>query len=101
MEACGFRDALPEIGKLGAEVLGASVDDVKAQRAFAEKFEVPFPLLCDTQKTLSKAYGVLTERGSSGRSTFLIDKAGVIRKVWPKVSPAGHPAEILRALASL
>jgi len=83
-------------------VFGASVDGMKAQKAFAEKFDVPYPLLCDTEKTLSKAYGVLSPSGTTaGRSTFLIDSSGIVRKVWPKVTPAGHPAEIVRALKSL
>lgn len=101
MEACGFRDAITQIQELGAVVLGASVDDVKAQRSFAEKFDVPFLLLCDTGKTLSRAYGVLSGQGASGRSTFLIDTGGMIRKAWPKVTPAGHPAEVVTALRSL
>ena len=101
MEACGFRDAISQIQDLGAVVLGASVDDVKAQRMFAEKFDVPFKLLCDTEKTLSKAFGVLSPNGTSGRSTYLIDSGGVIRKIWPRVSPAGHPAEVVKALRAL
>lgn len=82
-------------------MLGASTDPVKAQKAFADKFHVSFPLLCDTEKTLSRDYGVLGSSGMSGRSTFLIDKNGIVRKVWPKVTPAGHPAEILKALKAL
>jgi len=101
VEACGFRDAIAEIRSLGAEILGASVDSVKDQKAFADKFQIAYPLLCDTDKSLAKSYGVLGERGSAGRSTFLIDKSGVIRSVWPKVSPAGHPAEIITALKAL
>jgi len=77
------------------------VDSVTDQKAFADKFDVSYPLLCDTEKALSRAYGVLGASGSSGRSTFLIDRDGVVRKVWAKVTPAGHPAEIVRALKAL
>ncbi len=101
MEACGFRDAISEIRALGAEVLGASADGVEAQRRFAEKFAVPFPLLCDTQKTLAKAYGALSPESRVARRTFLIDRTGTLRKVWPKVAPAGHPAEVITALKAL
>lgn len=70
------------------------------QRAFAEKFDVPYPMLCDTDKSVAKAYGVLG--GSyANRASFLIDKEGVVRKVWPKVTPASHPAEVIQALRSL
>jgi peroxiredoxin Q/BCP len=101
VEACGFRDAISQIQELGAVLLGASVDDIKTQRSFAEKFDVPYKLLSDTERALSRAYGVLSANNSSGRSTYLIDSGGVIRKVWPKVTPAGHALEILKALRSL
>lgn len=101
MEACGFRDAIQEIRSLGAEVLGASTDDVASQKAFAEKFDVPFTLLCDTGKTLSQAYGVLGSGGYASRASFLIDRDGTLRKVWAKVTPAGHPAEVIRVLKAL
>jgi thioredoxin-dependent peroxiredoxin len=77
------------------------VDGVDAQRKFAEKFDVPFPLLCDTDKSLSRAYGVLGGGGSAARATFVIDSGGVVRKVWPKVSPPAHPGEVITALKAL
>ena len=70
------------------------------QRAFAEKYEVPYPMLCDTEKVMAKAYGVLGGSHAT-RASFLIDKEGVVRKVWPKVTPASHPAEVIQALKSL
>lgn len=57
-------------------------------------------MLCDTDKTLAQAYGVLGG-GYASRASFLIDKEGVVRKVWPKVAPASHPAEVIKALRSL
>lgn len=71
------------------------------QKAFAEKFQLPFTLLADPEKSLAKAYGVLGASGTASRATFLIDKTGTVRKVWPKVSPGGHPAEVIKALKSL
>jgi peroxiredoxin Q/BCP len=77
------------------------VDGVQDQKAFADKFQLPFTLLADTDKSLARDYGVLGASGMASRATFLIDKTGTIRKVWPKVSPGGHPAEVIKALKSL
>jgi len=73
---------------------------VEDQRAFAEKYSVPYPMLCDTDKTVAKAYGALGGNYAT-RASFLIDKQGIVRKVWPKVTPASHPAEVIEALRSL
>lgn len=97
MEARGFRDAAEEIRSLGAEVVGASLDDEPAQKAFVEKYGLPFPMLCDTEGVLARAYGVLGP-GFASRMTFLIGRDGTIRKVWPRVSPAAHASEVIAAL---
>ena len=104
-EACGFRDVYRQIQKKGAVVLGVSVDPVKSHKKFTEKFQLPFPLLADEDKSLVTAYGVWGEKVFMGRKylgvhrvTFLIGPDGRIRQVWPKVKPEEHPAEVLAAL---
>lgn len=103
-EACGFRDAEAELKAAGIEVLGVSADDLESHHKFAEKFSLPFPLLADTDTTVSNAYGAYGERQARGgtvigvrRMTYLIDEAGKIQKIWPTVQPEGHAAEVLEA----
>lgn len=94
-EACGFRDDIGDIEAKGAVVLGVSTDDVESHKLFAEKFHLNFPLLADTDKSVSTHYGVLGESGYAKRVTFLIDGTGTIVKVYPAVSPVGHSQELL------
>ncbi len=99
VEACGLRDQYQKIREQGAEVLGVSVDSTTSHQEFTEKYHLPFPLLADTDKTVSKAYGVLNEKSNmSRRVTFLIDEHGKILKTFETVKPAEHPQEILDAL---
>ena len=105
MEACGFRDAYKRIQKAGAVVLGVSPDTPAAQKSFQEKFDLPFTLLCDTDKKVAIKYGVLKEKNMYGkkvmgieRTTFLIGPDGKIKKVFPKVKAEGHAEEVLAAL---
>src|SRR5256886_17314614 len=98
-EACGLREEYQKIREQGAEVLGVSVDSTESHQKFTEKFHLPFPLLADTEKTVSKSYGVLNEKGTSSRRvTFLIDEHGKILKTFDPVKPAEHTQEILDAL---
>lgn len=104
-EACGFRDIYQQIRDKGAVVLGVSVDPVKSHKKFTDKYQLPFPLLADEDKSLVTAYGVWGEKVFMGRKylgvyrvTFLIGPDGRIRQVWPKVKPEEHPAEVLAAL---
>ena len=101
-EACAFRDNFPNFKKIDATVLGVSVDGQKAHRKFADKFELPFTLLVDEEKKIVEAYGVWGLKKFMGREymgtnrvTYLIDEQGVIEKVWPKVKPETHAAEVL------
>jgi len=86
-------------------VLGISPDTPKAQANFKEKEGLNFTLLCDVDKKVAQAYGVWKEKNMYGkkvmgieRTTFLIDEAGKIAKIFAKVKPAGHAAEVLAAL---
>jgi peroxiredoxin Q/BCP len=107
-EACSFRDADHQMQKRGVIVLGVSADDMASHQKFADKYSLSFPLLADTDKTVSQRYGVWKERNMYGkkfmgvnRETFLIDKDGIVRKVWPKVKAEGHAQEVLEAIESL
>src|SRR5690242_20761772 len=72
VESCGLRDQYQKIRELGAEVLGVSVDSVESHQKFTEKFHLPFQLLADTDKSITKAYGVLNDKSNMARRvTFL------------------------------
>jgi thioredoxin-dependent peroxiredoxin len=107
-EACSFRDADHEMQKRGIVVLGISADDIASHEKFADKYGLPFPLLSDTDTTVSQRYGVWKEKNLYGkkymgiaRETFLIDKEGIVRKVWPKVKAEGHASEVLDTIEAL
>jgi thioredoxin-dependent peroxiredoxin len=104
-EACSFRDHWDDFKKKGAVVLGVSTDPVKSHDKFVEKFKLPFTLLADDDKSIVQAYGVWGPKTFMGvkytgtsRVTFLIGPDGKIKKIWPKVKPAEHVAEVLAAL---
>ena len=101
-EACIFRDSYSSYQEAGAEILGVSVDGVSSHGRFASKYSLPFPLLADREKTISKTYGVLRPTGTSTeRVTFIIDKEGRIAKVFPRVRVDVHSDEVLAAIKSL
>jgi peroxiredoxin Q/BCP len=104
-ESCTFRDMQKEYEDAGAAILGVSLDDVESHRQFADKFKLPFPLLADTDNAVSSAYGVYKEKNLYGkksmgieRTTFVIDKAGKIAKVFPRVKVDQHGDEVLAFL---
>lgn len=87
MELAALRDQYDRFKKANTEILGISTDNVTTQGKFCESLKLPFPLLADDAKAMSRAYGILLERGDkafSDRSLFLIDKTGKIRYVNPK-----------------
>jgi peroxiredoxin Q/BCP len=107
-EACSFRDHFDKFKKLGVEVLGVSIDHEKSHGSFAQKYELPFGLLADTEKRMVEAYGVWGEKSMYGRKyvgtqrvTYLIDKTGYIAAVFPKVKPAEHAEEILAFIQNM
>jgi len=107
-EACEFRDAFPRFDKSQAVILGVSPDPVKSHQKFKAKYELPFTLLADTDHAVAERYGVWKEKSMYGRkymgverTTFIIDGAGKIAKIFEKVKPQGHAAEVEAALAVL
>ena len=104
-QACAFAGSLSEIKAQGAVVLGVSKDSVASHRKFADKYGLPFTLLSDPQLEAIQAYGVWQEKKLYGkvsmgvvRTTFVIDEAGVVAAVMPKVKPDTNAAEVLRLL---
>ncbi len=102
VEACSLRDNFPKFGQLDAVVLGVSADAVERHAKFAAKYKLPFTLLADPEKDAVKKYGTWGSKKIFGRSymgtrrtSFLIDPTGKIAKVYEKVKPAQHAAEVL------
>jgi thioredoxin-dependent peroxiredoxin len=100
-ESCGFRDVYADLGKHDAVVIGISTDEAGDQKKFIEKESLNFPLIADPEKAATKAFGALSERGFASRYTFVIDKEGVIRKVYTKVDVNKHPPEVLEFVKTL
>ncbi|WP_416675505.1 thioredoxin-dependent thiol peroxidase [Egbenema bharatensis] len=107
-EACGFRDAYADYRSQGVVVLGVSTDDAKSHTKFANKFNLPFPLLSDAEGQVAASYGSYGLKKFMGkeymgitRNTFVIDPDGKIAKIYLKVKPEPHAAELLADLASL
>lgn len=75
--------------------MGISVDPLEAQEKFTKKEELTYPLLADPEKKTAKAYGVLAPAGYSKRVTFVIDKKGVIRKIYPNANASKNAEEVL------
>ncbi|MCS7059087.1 MAG: thioredoxin-dependent thiol peroxidase [Meiothermus sp.] len=107
-EACGFRDEKGNLEALGAVVLGVSADDVQSHARFHSKYALNFPLLSDPQKEVIRAYGAWGVKRMYGqvyegvmRQTYLIDPEGRVARVWEKVRPEGHAAEVAEALLEL
>jgi peroxiredoxin Q/BCP len=104
-QACEFRDNLFAFNKLGAAVVGISVDDVASHKAFSEEHSLPFTLLADSTKETAKAYGVLRSvlglMEIASRETFIIDTEGRIAKHYSAVDPKGHSQAVLKDLRAL
>ena len=103
-EACEFRDNIFAFEEIGATILGISIDAIKDQKKFAEKYHLPFPLLADIDGKIAEAYGVMTNLGVmkiAKRQSFLIGPDGKIAKHYDKVDPAAHSKEVLADLKAL
>jgi len=106
MEACAFRDHLPRIQVKGAVVLGVSLDDELSHQRFAQKYNLPFPLLSDVDAAVSRQYGTYKEKNLYGRTywgiertTFVIDREGRVENVFRRVKVEGHAEEVMATLA--
>jgi peroxiredoxin Q/BCP len=105
VEACEFRDANDTIVERGADVWGVSPQGAASKRSFREKFGLPFTLLADEDHAAADTYGSWVEKSNYGktywgtaRRTFLVDPDGRIARVWEKVKPEGHAADVLAEL---
>ncbi|HLB55080.1 MAG TPA: thioredoxin-dependent thiol peroxidase [Gemmatimonadales bacterium] len=105
VEACEFRDHWDAVRKAGAVVYGVSPDGVDSHRKFARKLSLPFPLLADPDHAVAERYGAWGEKSRYGkryfgilRTTFVIDQTGRIARVFERVKPEGHAAQVLEAL---
>jgi len=104
LEAHNFQRDIAQYQKLNAVVLGVSLDTVDSHKSFCEKEGLSFKLLADTDHKVAEAYGSLMDaqgQNFAARNTFLIDPSGVVRKVYLKVKPAQHSAQVLTALGAL
>ena len=97
-EACTLRDNYENFEKIDVDVLGVSADPVESHNGFAQKYELPFPLISDPNKTIIKAYEA---DGFAKRVSYLIDPEGRIIKTYEKVKPGDHAAEVLQDLSAL
>ena len=107
-EACSFRDLQGEFEEAGAAILGVSADDVDSHEKFVGKYGLNFPLLSDDGAKVCTKYGVWKEKSMYGkkrmgivRTTFVIDKAGTIRRIYPKVKVDTHGDEVLEFVRGL
>lgn len=107
-EAKDFRDFIEEFDKLNTVIIGVSKDSITSHKKFKEKHCLPFILASDIDGKVCNSYGVWVEKSMYGRkymgierSTFLIDKTGLLRKIWYKVSVKGHVKEILNTIKTI
>ena len=102
-QACNLRDNYAALLNAGYAVIGVSTDDEKSHRKFIAKFELPFPLIADTERVINEQYGVWKEKSMYGktymgtvRTTFVIDEKGIITEIIAKVKTDDHTAQILK-----
>ncbi|HUK37346.1 MAG TPA: thioredoxin-dependent thiol peroxidase [Vicinamibacterales bacterium] len=104
-ESCDFRDNLPKFKKSEAAVLGVSILDEASKKKFADKFDLNFPLLADSDHAVAEKYGVWQQKSLYGRkfmgivrTTYLIGPDGKVAKRWDNVKIDGHAEEVLQAV---
>jgi peroxiredoxin Q/BCP len=107
-QSCSIRDARQDLKKLSVEVLGISPDQPEAQKKFDQKYSLGFPLLSDADHAVAEAYGAWGEKNNYGkismgiiRSSFLVDEAGKVLRVWYKVKPEDTVPKAQQALQEL
>ena len=99
-EACSLRDSIAELSQEGLQVVGVSLDKPSAQKAFRDKYQLPFPLVADTEGTVAKAFGVPTFGGFAKRQSFLV-KDGIVAWADLSASTAKQADDVRKALAGL
>lgn len=107
-QACNLRDNFGALQDAGVIVLGVSSDDLASHERFAEKYDLPFPLLADPDKEILESYGTWGQKNLYGRrfmgtkrTSFLIDPEGVVRHVFKRPKTAAHAEEVLAKLDGL
>lgn len=100
LEARGFTEHYAEFQRAGVAVVGVSVDSVEAQKSFAEKCTIPFPLVADRDKTIAKQYGVLGFLGVAKRVTFFVDAEGRVAEIVEGMMPGPHVRRALERIRS-
>jgi len=102
-EACNLRDNINDLTKTGYTVLGVSSDNEASHKEFQQKYNLPFSLVADTDKSINEKYGVWVEKERDGkkymgtaRTTFIIDEKGVITNIIDKVDTKSHAGQILQ-----
>ena len=105
IEACGFRDHFAKLKKAGVVVLGISRDTVKAQKKFATKYDIQYPLIADAEMELIKRFDLLKEKKMYGkpvtgvaRTTYVIGPDQKLIHIFENVKPEGHAEEVLALL---
>ena len=108
MESQQFRDLYPAFEKAACEVVGISRDSIKSHENFKSRFTLPFALLSDTEETVCTQFGVMKMKNMYGkqvrgieRSTFVLDKRGVLRHEWRGLRADGHAQQVLEFVQSL
>ena len=107
-ESQQFRDLYADFQKAGCEVVGISRDSIKSHENFKARFDLPFALLSDAEETVCEQFGAIKLKNMYGkqvrgieRSTFVLDKRGVLRREWRGVKADGHAQEVLEFVQSL
>ena len=97
-QACSLRDSMDDLLQKNIKVIGVSKDSEKSHANFKSKFNLNFDLVPDPDKKIISSYGVLNEKGSANRKSFLVDEQGKILFIWDKVKAASHGEEVLSFL---
>ena len=107
-EACAVRDVYTDLKKQAVQILGISRDSSSSHQKFADKYNLPFPILSDPDKGVLASYGAWGEKKFLGKTvigtrrvSFLIDPSGLIAKVYKTVKPAEHAQQVLKDLQGL
>jgi peroxiredoxin Q/BCP len=106
-QACSLRDGFSKLLRNNIEVIGVSADDAGSHQKFIKKYDLPFPLIADTDMKIINKYGVYGEKNMYGkkymgikRITFLVNEEGKLSKIFKRVKTAEHAEEILKAFSS-